>query len=86
MLDLKNDINSLSVTISAAKKADRASIVSKNKTKIKTYHAELNAVNENFNQGCKKYRIALQECGSLKSEYKHTVSELCKEFKALFFL
>lgn len=82
MLDLKNDINSLSTAISSAKKADRASLVSKNKTKIKNYHAELKTVNDNFTQGCKKYRIALQECGSLKSEYKHAVSELCKEFKA----
>ncbi len=82
MIDLKNDINSLSVMISSAKKADRASLVSKNKTKIKNFNAELNLVNNSFTSGCKKYRIALAECGSLKSEYKHAVSELCKEFKA----
>lgn len=82
MLDLKNDVNSLNIAISGAKKADRAEIVNRNRIKIKNFHKDVNSVNENFTSVCKKYRIALQECGSLKSEYKHTVSELCKQFKA----
>ncbi len=82
MIDLKNDVNSLACLISAAKKSERAEIYNKNKAKIKTITGEINSVNSNFTDGCKKYRIALQECGTLKSEYKHTVSELCKDFKA----
>jgi len=83
MIDLKNDVNSLSVMISNVKKAERASVYNKNKAKIKNIGNEINLINNSFQDGCKKYRIALKECGSLKSEYKHTVSELCKEFKAL---
>ena len=83
MIDLKNDVNSLSVMISNVKKSERSSIYNKNKTKIKHLDSEINLVNNYFTDGCKKYRIALKECGSLKSEYKHTVSELCKEFKSL---
>lgn len=83
MIDLKNDVNSLSVMISNVKKAERASVYNKNKVKIKNIGNEINIINNSFQDGCKKYRIALKECGSLKSEYKHTVSELCKEFKAL---
>ena len=82
LIDFKNDINSLTVLISNVKKADRASAYNKNKAKIKHLSSEINLINNNFNDGCKKYRIALKECGSLKSEYKHTVSELCKDFKA----
>ena len=83
MIDLKNDVNSLSIAISKASKGERADIYNKNKFKIKTLNNETNLVNNNFNDGCKKYKIALQECGGLKSEYKHTISELCKEFKAI---
>ena len=83
MIDLKNDVNSLSIAISKASKGERADIYNKNKFKIKTLNNEINLVNNNFNDGCKKYKIALQECGGLKSEYEHTISELCKEFKAI---
>ena len=83
MIDLKNDVTSLSIAISKASKGERADIYNKNKFKIKTLNNEINLVNNNFNDGCKKYKIALQECGGLKSEYKHTISELCKEFKAI---
>ena len=83
MMDLKNDLNSISVMIGSAKKAERVATYNKNKSKIKHLDSEANLVNGYFNDGCKKYRIALQECGSLKTEYKHTVSELCKEFKSM---
>lgn len=82
LIDYKNDINSLSVMISNAKKSERAGVYNKNKSKIKHLMSEVNLVNDYFTDGCKKYRIALKECGSLKSEYKHTISELCKDFKA----
>lgn len=83
MIDLKNDVNSLSVMISSMKKTDRANAYNKNKSKIKNLGSEINLINNYFNDECKKFKIALKECGTLKSEYKHTVSELCKEFKSL---
>ena len=83
MIDLKNDINSLSVMLAGTKKADRLAAFNKNKSKIKHLGSEIKLVNDYFADCCKKYRIALKECGSLKSEYKHVVSELCKEFKSL---
>jgi hypothetical protein len=83
MIDLKNDINTLSNMIAGAKKAERVSVLNKNKSKIKHLDSEMNLVHGYFTDSCKKYRIALKECGSLKSEYKHVVSELCKEFKSL---
>ena len=83
MIDLKNDVSSLSLMISGLKKSERATACTKNKSKIKNFNNELKLVSSNFNDGCNKYKIALKECGTLKSEYKHTVSELCKEFKSL---
>ncbi len=83
MIDLKNDINSLSQMISNMKKAERVNAYSKNKSKIKHLGSEINLVNNYFNDECKKFKIALKECGTLKSEYKHDISELCKEFKSL---
>ena len=83
MIDLKNDLNSISTMLSAVKKTERVATYNKNKSKIKHLDSEASLVNNYFKDGCKKYRIALHECGSLKTEYKHTVSELCKEFKSL---
>ena len=37
----------------------------------------------NFDASTKNYRIALKDCGSLKTEYKHAVKDLCAEFKSL---
>ena len=83
MIDFKNDLNSLTNLLANVKKAERVETYNKNKSKIKRIDLEANLVNDNFKNNCKKYRIDLQECGSLKTEYKHTVSELCKEFKSL---
>ena len=82
MIDFKNDLNSLSTMIASVKKAERVSTYNKNKSRIKRIVLEVGTVNDSFNDNCQKYRIALKECGSLKTEYKHNVSELCKEFKA----
>ncbi len=82
MIDFKNDINSINLVISSAKKSEREEAYTKNKSKIKKIDTQMNSVNNDFNNSCKKYKLALQECGSLKTEYKHAVSELCKEFKA----
>lgn len=82
MIDFKNDLNAITTQISECKKTERAKIYDKNKSKIKKLNVEASSLNNDFSSACKKYRVALKECGSLKSEYKHTVSELCKEFKA----
>lgn len=82
MIDFKNDLNSLSTMIASVKKAERVSTYNQNKSRIKRIVLEVGMVNDSFNNNCQKYRIALKECGSLKTEYKHNVSELCKEFKA----
>ena len=83
MLDLKNELNSISLTMANAKKNERAEILSRNRSKIKRLDMEVNQANSNFAQSTKNYRIALRDCGSLKTEYKHAVKELCAEFKSL---
>lgn len=81
MIDFKNDLNSLSAMFASVKKAERAEMFNKNKSRIKRIILEVGTVNDGFKDSCQKYRIVLKECGSLKSEYKHCVSELCNEFK-----
>lgn len=82
LIDHKNDLSSITRDISSVSKAERKNVYSKNKAKINRLNSEVNVVNTEFNDNCKKYRVALQDCGSLKTEYKHEVSELCKDFKA----
>ena len=82
MIDLKNEINTISLAIAGAKKAERAEIITRNRSKIKRLNLEATQANSNFNESTKNYRIALKDCGSLKTEYKHTVKELCAEFKS----
>ncbi len=83
MIDFKNDLNSLSTLIGNTKKSERSELISKNKSKIKTINSQVGDVQKDFVTTCKKYRLALTDCGSLKTEYKHEVSELCKKFKSL---
>ncbi len=83
MIDLKNDLNMLSNSIASFKKSDRASELKKNKSKIIQFGKDAVEANSNFEDNCNRYKLALQECGSLKTEYKHAVSELCKEFKSI---
>ncbi len=82
MVDYKNDLSAISKTIAETKKSERAGVVLKNKSKINRLHTEVEDVCSNFSVSCQKYRVALKECGSLKTEYKHEISELCKEFKS----
>ena len=82
MIDFKNDLNTLSSQIGNAKKSERLELFAKNKIKIKKIGLGSKETSGLFKDNCAKYRIALQECGSLKTEYKHTISELCKQFKA----
>ena len=83
MIDLRNDITAISNEIFAAKKADREVAFSRNKLKIKHLDSEVQHTQKEFRTTCDKYKIALQECGSLKTEYKQEVSRLTKEFKAI---
>lgn len=82
MIDFKNDLNTLSSQLGNAKKTERSEMLSRNRSKIKKIDLSIKEVNTSFKDNCNKYRLALQECGSLKTEYKHTISELCKQFKA----
>ncbi len=82
LIDHKNDLSTITRDISVASKAERAGVYGKNKSKITRLNKEVEEVNSNFAKATKQYRVALQECGSLKTEYKHEVSNLCKDFKA----
>lgn len=83
MIDLKNELTLITTALSQVKKTERATELSRQRSKIKRLDAEIKQTNTSFESSCKKYRIALKECGSLKTEYKHSVSELCNEFKSL---
>ena len=82
LIDHKNDLSTITKDISSAPKTERSSVLNKSKSKINRLNSEVEQVNQDFAQATKQYRVALQECGSLKTEYKHEVSNLCKDFKA----
>ena len=82
LIDHKNDLSTITRDISSASKAERKTVYTQNKSKINRLNSEVQQVNTDFSDSCKKYRVALQDCGSLKTEYKHEVSNLCKDFKA----
>ena len=84
MVDFKNDLNSLQSQIYNVKKTERASALTKNQSKIKHINLDMISTNKNFKDSCNQYKLALQDCGSLKTEYTHEVSALCKEFKGLY--
>ena len=81
LLDYRNDLSTLTADMAKLKKADRTKAFAKLQPKIKSIDKDLKVVSQQFKSSCNKYMQALQECGSLKTEYKHEVSELCKEFK-----
>lgn len=82
MIDLKNSLNSISQIIYGSKKSERDSVYSRKKSEIKKLNSEADKTNEEFIDSSKKYCSALKECGSLKTEYKHKIINLRKEFKA----
>lgn len=82
LIDYKNDLNAISNTIFQASKKDRVDIYTRQKSKIKKLNVDIKSVHTDFVDTCNKYKLALKDCGSLKTEYKHEVSELCKEFKS----
>ncbi len=81
LLDYRNDLTTITNTISTFKKADRETEFNKIQPKIKKIDKDLKQISEEFKDATNKFKLALQDCGSLKTEYKHEVSELCKEFK-----
>ena len=48
MIDLKNELSSISITLANAKKSERSSLLTKNRSKIKRLNAEVNQTNQNF--------------------------------------
>ncbi len=81
MIDFKNDLSNITTQIAKANRENRAEESSKNLAKVNRIEKECNKVKSNFSELTTKYRSALQECGSLKTEYKHSIGELCKQFK-----
>ncbi len=82
MIDMKNDLCMITNNISSAKKSEREAVFNRHSAKIKKINVDVKAISDDFMSDTSKYRIALKDCGSLKTEYKHRISELCKEFKA----
>lgn len=82
LIDCKNDLSTLTQDLSRAKKSEREEMISRQKSKIKRINDEINALNKDFNSTFDNYKVALKECGSLKTEYKHSFADLRKEFKA----
>ena len=81
LLDYRNELSTITNTISTFKKAERNTEFAKIQPKIKKIGKDLKLINDEFNSATERFKLALQECGSLKTEYKHDVSLLCKEFK-----
>lgn len=82
MIDIKNDLCMITNAISSAKKSERETVFNRHSAKIKKINTDVKSINDDFAVDTNKYRIALKDCGSLKTEYKQRISELCKEFKA----
>ena len=82
MIDLKNDLSNLTNQLARVNKAEREAELKKTQPKIKTMSKQILKAREEFNNEREKYRRALEDCGSLKTEYKHQLSELCKQFKS----
>lgn len=82
MIDLKNDLSNLTNQLARVNKAERQAELIKTQPKLKTMSKQILKAREEFNENRAKYRRALEDCGSLKTEYKHNLSELCKQFKS----
>lgn len=82
MIDIKNDLNMISGEISSAKKTERNTTLSRNLAKLKSLDKDIKCTHNDFDDNYKRFKQALTDCGSLKTEYKHELSEICKEFKA----
>lgn len=83
MIDIKNDLCMITNSISSAKKSERETIFNRNSAKIRKINADVKSLKNDFSTDIDKYKIALKDCGSLKTEYKQRISELCKEFKSI---
>ena len=83
LIDKKNDLSLISNLIYNSKKDERLEVYTKNKTKIKKFGGEIDVINKEFDGSLNNFKSALKKCGSLKTEYKTNISNLCKEYKAL---
>ena len=83
MVDCKNDLTDISTAILNTEKKERSFVVTKNMGKIKRIGGEMKEIKTSFDTSFSKFKMALKECGSLKTEYKKGINDLCKEFKVL---
>lgn len=83
LIDKKNELSLISNMIYNSKKDERTEVYTKNKTKIKKFGGEIDNINKDFDNSLNNFKSALKKCGSLKTEYKTNISNLCKEYKAL---
>lgn len=81
LIDKKNDLTSIANAIAEVEKKERQDAYLKYCAKIKHLNVEVEEINKTVEHVCSTYRIALKDCGALKTEYRHEVSELCKAFK-----
>ena len=82
LIDCKNNLSTLTQDISKVNKSERESVVNRKKSQINQINNEIVSLNKDFNSTCDNYKVALKECGSLKTEYKQSFLDLRKEFKA----
>lgn len=83
LIDLKDELNNLHNKIYEFKKSERLSAFNKNKSRINKLNADAESAQYNFEDLCKKYKVALKDCNSLKKEYKEEFNKLIVEFNAL---
>ena len=83
LIDCKNDLSALTQDISKLKKSEREKAFNSQKSRIKRINDEIVSLNKDFTSTCDNYKVALKECGSLKTEYKQSFMSLRKEFKSL---
>lgn len=83
MVDCKNDLSNIVTTISKASRTEREEVLAKNQSKIKKIDKDVDEANRDFEDIVISYRGALKECGSLKTDYKHDIQDICKNFKSI---
>ncbi len=82
MINMNNELKTIARDISALKKKERGDALNKSKSKINSMSKDADKLNTDFKSAYTEYSSALANCSSLKTQYKHNVSEKCKEFKA----
>lgn len=83
MIDHKNDLNTISISIANVKKSERAEALTKYRAKVKKLKIDIQETFEKFKATYDDYKVALKDCTPLRDKYKAELSKLCKEFKAI---